>query len=58
MSEEQRMDNEQRWKAKRQGIDLMQAGRSWQEAANAASVQISRSTGIVNLVTELNTMLK
>ncbi len=52
------MDNEQRWKAKRQGIDLMQAGRSWQEAANAASVQISRSTGIVNLVTELNTMLK
>ena len=38
------MDNEQRWKAKRQGIDLMQAGRSWQEAATEASVQISRST--------------
>ena len=38
------MDNEQRRKAKRQVIDLMQAGRSWQEAATEASVQISRST--------------
>lgn len=38
------MDNEQRRKAKRQVIDLMQAGRSWQEAASEASVQISRST--------------
>ncbi len=44
MSEEPRMDNEQRRKAKRQVIDLMQAGRSWQEAATEASVQISRST--------------
>src|SRR5437868_8477311 len=44
MSEEPCMDNEQRWKAKRQVIDLMQAGRSWQEAATEASVQISRST--------------
>src|SRR5260370_18273704 len=44
MSEEPCMDNEQRWKAKRQVIDLMQAGRSWQEAASEASVQISRST--------------
>jgi transposase len=38
------MDNEHRWKAKRQVVDLMQAGRSWQEAATEASVQISRST--------------
>ena len=44
MGEEPRMDNEQRRKAKRQVIDLMQAGRSWQEAATEASVQISRST--------------
>ena len=38
------MDNEQRRKAKRQVIDLMQAGHSWQEAVTEASVQISRST--------------
>jgi len=38
------MDNEQRWKTKRQVIDLMQAGHSWQEAVTEVSVQISRST--------------
>ena len=47
MSEKPVMDNEQRWKAKRQVIDLMQAGRSWQEAATEASVQISRSAGVL-----------
>src|SRR2546427_3968528 len=44
MSEEPCMDNEQRWKTKRQVIDLMQAGHSWQEAVTEVSVQISRST--------------
>src|SRR6266567_8764700 len=44
MSKELRMDNEQRRKAKRQVIDLLQAGHSWQEAATLAEVQISRST--------------
>ena len=44
MSKELRMDSEQRRKAKRQVIDLLQAGHSWQEAATLAEVQISRST--------------
>jgi transposase len=38
------MDDEQRRKAKKQVIDLMQAGHSWQEATTLAEVQISRST--------------
>jgi transposase len=38
------MDDEQRRKAKKQVIDLMQAGHSWQEATTLATVQISRST--------------
>jgi transposase len=38
------MDNKQRREAKRQVIDLMQAGHSWQEAATLAGVPMSRST--------------
>jgi transposase len=38
------MDNEQRSKAKKQVIDLMQAGHSWQDATTLAEVQVSRST--------------
>jgi transposase len=38
------MDNDQRRKAKKQVIDLMQAGLTWQEASTLAEVQISRST--------------
>src|SRR5438128_8285564 len=42
--QERHMDDEQRRKAKRQVIDLMQAGHTWQEATTLAEVQISRST--------------
>lgn len=38
------MDDEQRRDAKKQMMELMQAGRSWQEAAQGAGVQTSRST--------------
>jgi transposase len=38
------MEDEQRRTAKRQMMDLMQAGTSWQEAAQLAGVQVSRST--------------
>jgi transposase len=38
------MNNEQRSKAKKQVIDLMQAGHTWQDATTLAEVQISRST--------------
>ena len=38
------MEQEQRQAAKRQMFELMQAGQSWQAAAAAAGVQVSRST--------------
>ena len=38
------MENEQRSKAKKQVIDLMQAGHSWQDATTLAEVHVSRST--------------
>src|SRR5215471_19666046 len=38
------MEQEQRQAAKRQLLALMQAGQSWQAAAAAAGLQISRST--------------
>jgi transposase len=38
------MEQEQRQAAKRQMLELMQAGQPWQAAAAAAGVQVSRST--------------
>ena len=38
------MEQEQRQAAKRQMLELMQAGQSWQAAAAAAGIQVSRST--------------
>src|SRR5215467_7746931 len=38
------MEQEQRQAAKRQLLALMQAGQSWQAAAAAAGIQVSRST--------------
>jgi len=38
------MDDEQRRGAKKQMMELMQAGQSWQEAAHHTGVQTSRST--------------
>ncbi len=38
------MEQEQRQAAKRQMLELMQAGQSWQAAAAAAGLQVSRST--------------
>ena len=38
------MEQEYRYAAKRQMLELMQAGQSWQEAAAIAGVQASRST--------------
>jgi transposase len=42
-SEEAMMEHEQACAARKQMITLMQAGHSWQEAAELAGVQISRS---------------
>jgi transposase len=38
------MDKEQQYAAKRQMMELMQAGPPWQQAAHKAGVQTSRST--------------
>lgn len=38
------MDDEQRRDAKKQMMELMQAGQSWQEAAHHVGVQTSRAT--------------
>ena len=38
------MEQEQRQAAKRQMLELMQAGQPWQAAAAAAGLQVSRST--------------
>ncbi len=38
------MEQEQRQAAKRQMLELMQAGQPWQDAAAAAGIQVSRST--------------
>ena len=38
------MEQEQRQAAKRQMLELMQAGQPWQAAAAAAGIQVSRST--------------
>ncbi len=38
------MEQEQRQAAKRQMLELMQAGQPWQAAAVAAGLQVSRST--------------
>jgi|SRR5579859_352582 len=38
------MEQEQRQAAKRQMVQLMQAGQPWQVAAAAAGIQVSRST--------------
>jgi transposase len=38
------MEQEQRQTAKRQMLELMQAGQPWQAAAAAAGIQMSRST--------------
>jgi transposase len=38
------MEQEQRQAAKRQMIELMQAGQPWQAAAAAVGIQVSRST--------------
>ncbi len=44
MNEEKAVENDQRRSAKRQMMILMQEGSSWQEAANLAGIQTSRST--------------
>jgi transposase len=38
------MEQEQRQAAKRQMLELIQAGQPWQAAATAAGIQVSRST--------------